>query len=159
MAKLKIDGSSRARFGNKPFGNEAVHRHSLETGATGILLNSRDATAALAVNDVITVGLLQAGLVADTVKIIVSTAFGAGVKCSLGFAYADGVDSAVLSQDPAYFGTAIDISAAGEIAVPLKKKLLPLPKDAFLVLTITGAAVAQAAYADVVVKGELLGAE
>ena len=158
MAKLKIDGSSRARFGNKPFGNEAVHRPTLATGATGILLNSRDATAALAVNDEIKTGLLQAGLVADTVKIVVSTAFGAGVKCSLGFAYADGLDSAELPQDAAYFGTGIDISAVGEIAVPLKKKLLPLPKDAYLVLTITGAAVAQAAYADVVVKGELLGA-
>lgn len=156
MATLKIDGASRARFGNKAFGNEAVQRFTVETNATGVLKNSRDAIVALAVNDVITIGLLQAGLIADTVKVVVSTAFGAGVKAKLGIAYADGVDSADLPQAVDYFGASVDIAAVGDIAVPMTKKLLPLPKDAYLVLTVIGAAVAQAARADVVVKGEQL---
>lgn len=158
MTKYKIDGASRARYGNKPDGNESVYRFTVQTSAAGVLQNSRDAAAtALAVNDVITVGLLQAGMVPDTVKLIVSDHFGAGVTASLGIAYADGVDSADLAQSATYFGSGIVLSAANEVAVPLKTKLAALPKDAYLTMTITGAAVAEAGYADVVVKGEQLG--
>lgn len=157
MANLKIDGASRARYGNKPDGNESVQRFFVETNATGVLLHSRDATVALAVNDVITAGMLQAGMVPDTVKVVVSNAFGTGVTASVGIAYVDGVDSAEVPQSATYFGSGIALSAAGEVAVPLSKKLQPLPKDAYLTITITGAAVAEAAYADVVVKGEQLG--
>lgn len=156
MATLKIDGAAHARFGNKAYGNEAVQRFTVETTATGVLKNSRDAAAPLAVNDVITIGLLQAGLVADTVKVVVSTAFGAGVKAKLGIAYVDGVDSAVVPQAVDYFSASLDIAAVGDIAVPVTKKLVPLPKDAYLVMTVIGAAVAQEARADVVVKGEQL---
>lgn len=157
MATLKIEGASRARFGNKPFGNDAVYRFVVETNATGVLQRSRDATAPLAVNDVITVGLLQAGMVPDTVKAIVSNHFGAGVTASFGIAYVDGVDSTELPQSATYFGSGIVLSAVGEVPVPVKVKLAPLPKDAYLTMTITGAAVAESAYADVVVKGEQLG--
>lgn len=158
MATLKIDGASRARFGNKPFGNDSVKRFPVETDSAGILKNSRDATVALAVNDVITMGLLQAGMVPDTMKVIVSNHFGAGVTASFGIAYVDGVDSAELPQSATYFGAGIVLSAVGEIQVPIKAKLAPLPKDAYLTMTVTGAAVAEAGYADVVVKGEQLGA-
>lgn len=157
MANLKLNGASRARFGNKPYGNEAVYRFPLETNATGVLQNSRDATVALAVNDVITLGLLQGGMVPDTMKAIVSNHFGAGVTASFGIAYVDGVDSTELPQSATYFGSGIALSAVGEIQVPMKAKLAPLPKDAYLTMTVTGAAVAEAGYADVVVKGEQLG--
>ena len=148
MAKLTLDGASNSRFGNRPFGNDAVYRFPVETGATGILLRSRDATVALAINDVIVAGRLQAGMVPDTMKAIVSN----------GFAYADGVDSADLPQSATYFGSGILLSAVGEIPVPIKTKLAPLPKDAYLTITITGAAVAEAGYMDVVVRGEQTGA-
>lgn len=157
MAKLKTNGLGRRTFGNKPYGNGSVFRFPVATGATGVLANSVNATAPIAVNDEISAGLLQAGFVADTVKIVVSTAFGVGVKASVGFAYYDGVDDASLPQAADYFGAGIDLAAVGDIAVPLKKKLQSLPKDAVLTVTITGAGVAQAAYADVVLKGELLG--
>ena len=157
MAKLTIDGAGNSRYGNRPFGNDAVYRFVVETGATGILQRSRDATVALAVNDVIYAGRLQAGMVPDTMKAIVSNHFGAGVTASFGFAYADGVDSAELPQSANYFGTGIVLSAVGDIPVPIKAKLAALPKDAWLTMTITGAAVAKAGYADVVIRGEQTG--
>ena len=157
MAKLTIDGAGNSRYGNRPFGNDAVYRFVVETGATGILLRSREATVALAVNDELKIGRLQAGMVPDTMKAVVSNHFGAGVTASFGFAYADGVDSAELPQSATYFGTGIVLSAVGDIPVPIKAKLAALPKDAWLTMTITGAAVAKAAFADVIVKGELLG--
>jgi len=158
MAKLILDGAGNSRFGNKPFGNDAVYRFAVETGSTGILLRSREATAALAVNDVIWAQRLQAGMVPDTLKAIVSNHFGAGVTAAFGFAYADGVDSADLPQSATYFGSGILLSAVGEIPVPIKAKLAALPKDAYLTITITGAAVAEAGYMDVVVRGEQTGA-
>ena len=158
MAKLTLDGAGNSRFGNRPFGNDAVYRFVVETGATGILLRSRDATVALAVNDELKIGRLQAGMVPDTLKAIVSNHFGAGVTASFGFAYADGVDSADLPQSATYFGSGILLSAVGEIPVPIRAKLAPLPKDAYLTITITGAAVAEAGYMDVVVRGEQTGA-
>ena len=157
MAKLTIDGAGNSRYGNRPFGNDAVYRFVVETGATGILLRSREATVALAVNDELKIGRLQAGMVPDTMKAVVSNHFGAGVTASFGFAYADGVDSAELPQSATYFGTGIVLSAVGDIPVPIKAKLAALPKDAWLTMTITGAAVAEAGYADVVIRGEQTG--
>ena len=157
MAKLTIDGAGNVRFGNRPFGNDAVYRFLVETGATGILQRSRDATVALAVNDVIYAGRLQAGMVPDTMKAIVSNHFGAGVTASFGFAYADGVDSADMPQSATHFGSGILLSAAGEIPVPIKAKLAALPKDAYLTITVTGAAISEAGYMDVVVRGEQTG--
>ena len=157
MAKLTLDGAGNSRFGNRPFGNGAVYRFPVETGATGILLRSREATVALAVNDVIWAQRLQAGMVPDTLKAIVSNHFGAGVTASFGFAYADGVDSADLPQSATYFGTGIVLSAAAEVPIPIKAKLAALPKDAWLTMTITGAAVAKAGYMDVVIRGEQTG--
>ena len=157
MAKLTIDGAGNSRYGNRPFGNDAVYRFVVETGATGILLRSREATVPLAVNDVLKIGRLQAGMVPDTMKAVVSNHFGAGVTASFGFAYADGVDSAELPQSATYFGAGIVLSAVGDIPVPIKAKLAALPKDAWLTMTITGAAVAEAGYMDVVIRGEQTG--
>lgn len=157
MAKLTIDGAGNSRYGSKPCGNDAVYRFVVETGATGILLRSREATVPLAINDELKIGRLQAGMVPDTMKAIVSNHFGAGVTASFGFAYADGVDSAELPQSATYFGTGIVLSAVGDIPVPIKAKLAALPKDAWLTMTITGAAVAEAGYADVVIRGEQTG--
>ena len=157
MAKLTINGAGNSRYGNRPFGNDAVYRFVVETGATGILLRSREATVPLAINDELKIGRLQAGMVPDTMKAIVSNHFGAGVTASFGFAYADGVDSAELPQSATYFGTGIVLSAVGDIPVPIKVKLAALPKDAWLTMTITGAAVAEAGYADVVIRGEQTG--
>lgn len=157
MAKLTIDGAGNSRYGNRPFGNDAVYRFVVETGATGILLRSREATVPLAINDELKIGRLQAGMVPDTMKAIVSNHFGAGVTASFGFAYADGVDSAELPQSATYFGAGIVLSAVGDIPVPIKAKLVALPKDAWLTMTITGAAVAEAGYMDVVIRGEQTG--
>ena len=157
MAKLTIDGAGNSRYGNRPFGNDAVYRFVVETGATGILLRSREATVPLAINDELKIGRLQAGMVPDTMKAIVSNHFGAGVTASFGFAYADGVDSTQLPQSATYFGTGIVLSAVGDIPVPIKAKLAALPKDAWLTMTITGAAVAKAGYMDVVIRGEQTG--
>ena len=50
-----------------------------------------------------------------------------------------------------------DTLAPMPATLPLKTRLLKLPKDVTMTMTITGAAVAKVAFADVIVKGELLG--
>lgn len=59
-----------------------MYRFVVETGATGILLRSREATVPLAINDELKIGRLQAGMVPDTMKAIVSNHSGAGVTAS-----------------------------------------------------------------------------
>lgn len=159
MAKITILGASRNQFGGaRPYGNTTTIRSVLATSASGLPIGS-DAVAALAVNDVVRINTLQPGFLVDEVKVIVSTGFGAGVQASLGFEYLDGVDRPALPQSPTYFGTGIDLSAAANLRQALTKKLTKLPAGAAVVLTITGAAVAKAAYLDVVIKGEHLGAD
>ena len=159
MAKITILGASRNQFGGaRPYGNTTTIRSVLATAANGQAIGS-DAVAALAINDVVRINTLQPGFLVDEVKLIVSTGFGAGVQASLGFEYLDGVDRPALPQSPAYFGSAIDLSAAANLRLPITKKLAKLPAGVAVVLTITGAAVAKAAYVDVVINGEHLGAD
>ena len=80
----------------------------------------------------------------------------AAVTGSLGFAYADGVDSADVPQDAAYFGAALVLSAAARLRNTVAK-LVTLPKDARLVLTIDGADNAKAGALVAIVHGERLG--
>ncbi len=154
-AKIKPRGGQFGGF--TPYGNLTTLRYLLETNASGAPLNSQQVTA-LQVNDVVKFEYpLPAGMVVEDVQVIVSDHFGASVTCDLGFTYADGVDDATMPQSTSAFGSSLALSATARLRTTAALKLQALPKEAYLTLTVKGAAVAQVGVAQVVVYGERLG--
>ena len=142
--------------GFTPYGNVTNYRATLQTTAAGAVAHS-DSTSAAAVNDVIRLQKLPAGYELHDAQTIISDHFGAGVTGSLGFLYVDGVDSADVPQDAAYFGAGLVLSAAARLRTASTKPPVKLAKEAYLTLTITGAAVAEVGRADFIVSGERFG--
>ena len=142
--------------GFTPYGNVTVLRATLQTVANGSVLNA-NSTTPLAVNDVVVLQTLPQGFDLHDLQIIISDHFGAGVTGSVGFLYIDGVDDAVVPQDAAYFGAGLLFSAAARLRTSSSKAPVKLAKEAYLVLTITGAAVAEGGRADFIVTGERIG--
>ena len=158
MANVKLKGIGINQFGGvQSEGNLTTFRATLTTGATGAALNS-NSTAALAIADVVTLASLPAGMLLEDAQAIISTAMTASVTGSLGFVYADGVDSADVPQDAAYFGAGLVLSTAARLRATSNKAPVTLPKEANLVLTLAGAANAKASRIDFIVHGERLGA-
>lgn len=145
------------QFGGVPYGNTTTLQFDLTTNAAGAALDSDTATA-IASGDVVRLGLLPAGTKLQDAQAIVSTTFSASVTGSLGFAYEDGVDSAAVPQDAAYFLSAQALSTAGRFRANTAKAPVTLPKPAYLILTTGGAANAKASKLDVLVEAELVGA-
>lgn len=157
MANVKLKGIGINQFGGvQSEGNLTTFRATLTTGATGAALNS-NSTAALAIADVVTLASLPAGMLLEDAQAIISTAMTASVTGSLGFVYADGVDSADVPQDAAYFGAGLVLSTAARLRTTSNKAPVVLPKEANLVLTLAGAANAKASRIDFIVHGERLG--
>lgn len=157
MAEIKQRSTKLGQFGGfSPFGNLAILAFGMATDATGIVKNS-DATAAAAISDVIDLGPLEEGLRLDDASIFVQDAFGTGVKADLGFKYADGVNlTGTQAQDAAYFGAGFDLATVGRLRAT-GSKLITLPKPARLILTVKGAAIAEAGKLAITVQGELVG--
>ncbi|MFV3090161.1 hypothetical protein ACNJYG_06650 [Pseudomonas sp. GW6] len=144
--------------GFTPYGNLTTLRYTLATNASGVLLNS-NAAAPLAVNDTVRFEFpLPAGFLMEDLQVVISNHFGAGVTADIGFVYADGVNDTAHPQDAAYFGAGLLLSAAARLRTASSKALFALPKDAFLVVTIKGAAIEEAGMAQIVIRGERLGA-
>lgn len=141
--------------GAAPFGNLTALAFTLATNATGAVVDS-NSTAAVALGDVIELGLLPGGMRLDDAQVIITTAMTASVTGSLGFKYADGLDSLEAPQDAAYFISAGALSTEARLRAN-GTKLITLPKDAILTLTIAGAAIDQVADLKFVVSGELTG--
>lgn len=141
--------------GASPFGNLSALAFSLATTAAGAVIDS-NSTTAVASGDVIELGLLPSGMRLDDAQVIITTAMSATVTGSLGFKYADGVDSTEVPQDAAYFINVGALSSAARLRAN-GTKLITLPKDAILTLTTGGAANAKASDIKVVVSGELTG--
>lgn len=158
MANVNVKAQGGQFGGFTPYGNLTTLRYTLTTNAAGVPAFS-NAAAALAINDVVRFEHpLPAGFVMEDLQIIIPDHFGAGVTADVGFLYADGVDDAAYPQDAAYFGAGLALSAAARLRTASSKKLFALPKDAYLAVTIKGAAVAEAGTAQFVVHGERLGA-
>lgn len=158
MATVKVQPLGGQFGGFTPYGNLTTLRYLLETNATGVPKNSND-SAALAINDVVKLEYpLPAGFVVEDLQLIVSDHFGALVTADVGFTYADGVDDATYPQDAAAFGATLALSAVARLRTTSAKALFALPKDAHIVVTIKGAAVAEAGKLQVIVHGERLGA-
>lgn len=158
MATVKIQPLGGQFGGLTPYGNLTTLRYLLETTAAGVPKHSA-AVAALAVGDEVKFGYpLPAGMVVEDVQLVIADAFGAGVTADVGFAYADGVDVPAVPQAATAFGAGLALSAVARLRTTSARALVALPKDAHLVVTIKGAAVAEAGTLHVIVHGERLGA-
>ncbi|QOF76071.1 hypothetical protein [Variovorax sp. 38R] len=159
MATIKLKGLGINQFGGMvPYGNVTTLRATLETDATGAAVRA-NVTTPLGIGDKVYLQMLPEGFRLEDAQTIVSTALTAAVTGSLGFEYADGVDDAAVPQDAAYFGAGIVLNATGRVRTASSKAPVTLAKEAFLVLTIAGAANAKVGRVDVVVHGERLGAQ
>jgi hypothetical protein len=142
--------------GMSPFGNVTTLPYQLKTSASGAAVGA-DSTAALAIADKVVIGTLPAGFRLDDSTVVVSTAMTAAVTGSLGFEYVDGVDSTVVPQDAAYFGTGLVLATAARLRNASSKAVVTLPKAAYLVLTLAGANNAKISQLDIAISGELTG--
>lgn len=157
MATIKKKFIGDKQFGGfTPYGNVTTIRATLQTNATGAAINS-DSAAAIGVDDVVVLEKLPEGFLLEDAQVIVSTPMTATATGSLGFIYADGVDSTDVPQDAAYFGTGLNSDAAGRIRTASTKAPVRLAKEAYLVWTQAGAANAKASRIDVIVHGERMG--
>ena len=140
------------------YGNRFAQTYRFETSATGVFVDSSQATA-IQVNDVVRIGILPAGLELHDALAVVSDAFAATTTADIGFAYCDGVDSTTVPQDADYFFAALATSSAGRTrANNTAVAPVRLPKDAYLILTRKGAADSAVGIVDVIVEGILTGA-
>jgi hypothetical protein len=140
--------------GGTPYGNNGVNRYALTTNSSGVMADS-DLTTALQIADVVRLGVIPAGTYLDDCLAIVSDAFTASMTMKLGFAYVDGSDDSGVPQDDDYFFAALALDAAGRTrANNTGVRPVKLPKPAYLIATIAGAAAAAAGIADILVFGE-----
>lgn len=157
MATIKKNQFRARQFGGvTPFGNTTMLPFVLKTTAAGAAIDA-SSTAAIGDGDSIVLGVLPAGMLLADATLKVSTAFTALVVGKLGFAYADGVDSADVPQDDDYFAAAATLHTVGVYRQSTAVAPVRLPKEANLVLVCSGAANAKAAQLDVIVTGELTG--
>ena len=157
MATIKKKFIGDKQFGGfTPYGNVTTIRATLQTNATGAAIHS-DSAAAIGVADVVVLEKLPEGFLLEDAQVIVSTPMTASATGSLGFIYADGVDSTDVPQDAAYFGTGLNAATAGRIRTASTMAPVRLAKEAYLVWTQAGAANAKASRLDVIVHGERMG--
>jgi hypothetical protein len=155
MATAKLKNMNKRQFGNVPYGNVTALAFAMATATNGSVINSDQATALLAA-DVVDLGPLPEGMRLDDASLFITVGMTATITGSLGFKYEDGVDSAEVPQDAAYFGAGINLATAGRVRAT-GSKLVTLPKPARLILTTAVAANAKVSTIGVVVTGELLG--
>jgi hypothetical protein len=157
MATIKKKFIGDKQFGGfTPYGNVTTIRATLQTNATGAAINS-DSAAAIAVGDVVVLEKLPEGFLLEDAQVIVSTGMTATATGSLGFIYADGVDSTDVPQDAAYFGAGLNAATAARIRTASNKAPVRLAKEAYLVWTQGVIANAKASRIDVIVHGERMG--
>lgn len=157
MATITQSQSAHNNLGVTPYGNLTALHFVLETNAAGAAINS-SSTAAIAIGDVVRLGVLPAGFKLIDSQVVVQTGLTAAVTGKLGFAYVDGVDVVgVDAQDDDYFGTGLVLSAAARLRNATSNSAVTLPKDAYLTLTTAGAANAKAARVEVTVLGIVQG--
>ena len=142
----------QVQFGNVPFGNLSALPFNLTTNASGVAVNTDQATA-VQIGDVIRLGLMPAGMTLMDALVTISDALDASTTASIGFLYKDGVDVTAYPQDAAFFASGLATSSTGVSRKTGVKAPLVLPKDAYLTLTVAGAAYASVGIIDIVVLG------
>lgn len=149
--------ATQQQHGGAPYGNAAILRFALETKANGSLKDGNSA-AALGIGDKVILGKLPAGLLVHDALAIVSDAFTASVTHNIGFEYVDGVDDTDVPQDADYFFASLSNAVGRTRANNTGVRPVKLPKDAWLVAVVGGAAHASLGLLDLVIEGELRGA-
>ena len=156
MATITQSQSAHNNLGVTPYGNLTALHFVLETNAAGAVINS-SSTTAIAIGDVVRLGVLPAGFKLVDSQVVVQTGLTAAVTGKLGFAYVDGVEGIAIQQDDDYFGAGLVLSAAARLRNVTTNSAVTLPKDAYLTLTTAGAANAKAARVEVTVLGIVQG--
>jgi len=150
--------------GGAPFGNMYSLHGNLSTNSSGVPLNSQvlatglQATAALTTSDVCNLAVLPAGALLQDILVTVSTAFAGSTTCSIGFAAVSGVSDALSPDDPAHFVTAgQSLASAAIIRKTATTKPVKLNSDAYLTVSLAGAAQTTTAVMDADVSAILTG--
>ncbi|HEZ0077942.1 TPA: hypothetical protein WD507_000873 [Neisseria meningitidis] len=155
MAKIHVKNNGGNRFGGVPYGNMAVEHYRIVAKEDGTILGA-DAYGPPKADDVLVLGVLEQGFRLDDAQIIVKTGMASGITADVGFVYADGADDANVPQDAAYFASDADFASAARIRCQ-SAKLVTLPKQALLTVTLKEAASAKAADIDILIYGEKFG--
>lgn len=155
MAKIHVRNNGGNRFGGVPYGNMAVEHYRIVAKEDGTILGA-DAYGPPKADDVLVLGVLEQGFRLDDAQIIVKTGMASGVTADVGFVYADGADDANVPQDAAYFASDADFASAARIRCQ-SAKLVTLPKQALLTVTLKGADSEAAADIDILIYGEKFG--
>ncbi|EMT5892699.1 hypothetical protein OMB78_001452 [Neisseria gonorrhoeae] len=155
MAEIYVKNNGGNRFGGVPYGNLAAEHYRIVAKQDGAILGA-DASEPPKAGDVLALGVLEQGFRLDDAQIIVKTAMFSGITADVGFAYADGADDAKVPQDAAYFASGADFASAGRIRCQ-SAKLVTLPKQALLTVTLKGAENKKAADIDILIYGEKFG--
>jgi hypothetical protein len=134
------------------YGNVFAQRYNFTTTASGVFANS-DLTTAVQSADVVRLGIIPAGTELLDVTNIISDAFTASTTASIGFAYTDGVDSTDVPQSATFFNSALATDSTSVSRKTAVTAPVTLPKDAYLILTIGGAAHASAGILDIILHG------
>jgi hypothetical protein len=144
------------QIGGVPFGNKTALKFTLETNSSGVIVDSNLATA-LQVADKVYLGILPAGAELHDALAALSDAFTASVTHDIGFEYVDGVDDTDVPQDADYFFNDLANSVGRTRANNTGVRPVKLPKEAYLVATVAGAAHASAGVLDIIVDCVLNG--
>lgn len=155
MVKIHVRNNGGNRFGGVPYGNMAVEHYRIVAKEDGTILGA-DAYGPPKADDVLVLGVLEQGFRLDDAQIIVKTGMASGITADVGFVYADGADDANVPQDAAYFASAADFASAARIRCQ-SAKLVTLPKQALLTVTLKGADSEAAADIDILIYGEKFG--
>ncbi|HEZ5103687.1 hypothetical protein [Neisseria meningitidis] len=155
MAKIHVRNNGGNRFGGVPYGNMAVEHYRIVAKEDGTILGA-DAYGPPKADDVLVLGVLEQGFRLDDAQIIVKTGMDSGITADVGFVYADGADDANVPQDAAYFASDADFASAARIRCQ-SAKLVTLPKQALLTVTLKGADSEAAADIDILIYGEKFG--
>ena len=156
MANITKTPRAGNSVGSTPWGDVRSLSYNLTTKANGSPVDA-DSTVAIAIADVVRLGVIPAGSKLLDMIATVSDAFTASTTCKIGFAYVDGVDSTKVPQDDDYFAaTATALSSAAVLRKATTTAPVTLPKDAYLTLTWEGANNAAVGILDVVL---LVGSE
>ena len=144
------------QVGNAPYGNLSCLQFSFATNSTGVCVASNQATA-IGNGDIVNIGILPKGLKLVDAVVYISDAFAGSTTADIGFKYVDGVDDTAVPQDVDFFAAALSTASTG---ISRKTNVTPpvtLPKDAYLTLTVGGAAHSVVGLLNVVVTGESTG--
>ncbi|HEZ3786664.1 TPA: hypothetical protein ACFM8A_000201 [Neisseria meningitidis] len=155
MAKIHVKNNGGNRFGGVPYGNMAVEHYRIVAKEDGTILGA-DAYGPPKADDVLVLGVLEQGFRLDDAQIIVKTGMASDITADVGFVYADGADDANVPQDAAYFASDADFASAARIRCQ-SAKLVTLPKQALLTVTLKGADSEAAADIDILIYGEKFG--